>query len=242
MEKKIKIGIIEDEIIIAKTLFLYLTEIGYLISFVAHTFESALLCLENYETDLFLIDINLKSDKDGINLSGIIKQQYKLPFIFLTANSDSFTINHAKVQNPLAFILKPFTRDILFSSIEIAMNNFGNFISGKKIENDVIFIKTGKKEKKIFITEISYIENNHIYVNILLKDGTKEVIRSSFCNFLPKLPQNIFMQVSRSHIINLDYVQEIGANYVVVNNEKINYSVENKKKLLNRISLNKEIV
>ena len=242
MKEKIKIGIVEDEIIIAKTIALYLTEIGYIVSFVANTFKSALSYLENCDTDLLLLDINLKSEKNGIELSELIKHQYQLPFIFLTANSDSYTIEQAKEKSPLAFILKPFTKDILFSTIEIAMNNYSHFTNNKTSTNEVVYIKHGKKKKKIIINEICYIENDHIYLVIVLKDGSREITRSSFSDFLQKLPQNLFVQVSRSHIINLEYVHEIGKNYVIVNNEKINFSVENKKVLLNRLQLNEENV
>jgi DNA-binding response OmpR family regulator len=72
---------------------------------------------------MLLLDINLNDTKDGIDLAEKINELFQLPFIFLTANSDSATIERAKKVKPNAYLVKPFNKDELYAAIEIVFNN-----------------------------------------------------------------------------------------------------------------------
>jgi DNA-binding NarL/FixJ family response regulator len=121
--KKIKVGIVEDEMIIAETISLALKKLGYLPTNPAYSYESAIIMLEEEEPEIVLLDINLNDDLDGVDLAHYINTNYLLPIIFLTANSDRNTIERSKQTRPNAFLVKPFSNEDLFSSIEIALFN-----------------------------------------------------------------------------------------------------------------------
>jgi len=84
----IKIAIVEDEIIIAKTIVLALEKLGYDCVGTAGKFSEAITLIEQKAPDLVLLDINLGAKKDGIDLAFVIKSYFNTPVIFLTANSD----------------------------------------------------------------------------------------------------------------------------------------------------------
>jgi DNA-binding NarL/FixJ family response regulator len=121
--KKIKVGIVEDEMIIAETISLALTKLGYLPTIPAFSYESAINMLESEKPDIVLLDINLNDELDGVDLAHYININYSLPIIFLTANSDRLTIERSKQTRPKAFLVKPFSNEDLFSAIEIAHFN-----------------------------------------------------------------------------------------------------------------------
>jgi len=207
-----KIGIVEDEAIIAKTLQLYLGNLGYEVVFKALSFDTAIKKIAETKADLILLDIKLKGKKGGIDLAEIINEQYKLPFIFVTANSDDATIRHAKEVFPLAFLLKPFTEKDLFSTIEIAMNNFQKGKQAIEEEVDWMMISEGRKRIKLRFEEICYFENNHIYIDIFLQSGKSFKIRDSFSTLISQLPSKHFTKISRSHIVNHQFVDQINTH------------------------------
>ena len=84
---KIKIGVVEDELIIADSICSTLRQLGYDTTEPATSYTEALSMIENEKPDLMLLDINLAGSKDGIQLAAEIKARYDLPFIFLTANT-----------------------------------------------------------------------------------------------------------------------------------------------------------
>lgn len=66
MERKIRVLIVEDEFINLEVLRGYLEEMGYEISGDAMNPGEAIEVLERFDTDLAILDVNLKSQKDGI--------------------------------------------------------------------------------------------------------------------------------------------------------------------------------
>src|SRR5438045_190655 len=99
----LKIGIVEDELIIARTILSTLDELGYLHCGPAISYTEALEMLDNNKPDLLLLDIQLSGKKDGIDVAETVNDVHRIPFIFLTANTDPETIDRAKRVNPHAY-------------------------------------------------------------------------------------------------------------------------------------------
>ena len=103
----LKIGIVEDELIIANLIANTLKKIGYQTTKIASTYNEALEMLDAEKPDVVLLDIQIKGSKDGIELAHTINTNYNIPFIFLTANADAATLERAKATNPPAFLVLP---------------------------------------------------------------------------------------------------------------------------------------
>ena len=108
--------------IIAATIEQTLQQLGYEVAKPASSFQLGLEMIEADQPDLLLVDINLGGQKDGIDLALHVREFHDLPLIFLTANSDPSTVNRAKVTKPDAYLVKPFNKEDLFTSIEIAIS------------------------------------------------------------------------------------------------------------------------
>ena len=122
-----KILIVEDESIIAMDIERGLRKLGYAVTGIASKSEEVLERIKQERPDLILMDVQLKSRTDGIETAKIIRQQYNIPVIFLTAYADENTLERAKAAEPLGYLLKPFVEDDLHTAIEVALHKQSTF-------------------------------------------------------------------------------------------------------------------
>ena len=113
----IKVLIVEDEPLIARNIAMYLRNNNFEVSAIAHDPEEALFQLRRQPPDFAILDINLESERDGIQLAEHINKNLFIPFVFLTSYSDKETLERAKKTNPAGFIVKPFNSVAVLSSI-----------------------------------------------------------------------------------------------------------------------------
>lgn len=123
---ELKILIIEDEPVIAENISMYLNNADFTVSGIAYDDEEAVNQLRTNTPDAVILDINLDSAIDGIQIADYINKNFQLPFLFLTSYSDKETLQRAKVVEPSGYIVKPFNGQTLLASLEIAISNFAN--------------------------------------------------------------------------------------------------------------------
>jgi len=97
-----------------------LIELGYDVQAIVSSAEDALAVIRNRAPDLILLDIRLKGPIDGIQAANIIKEEWAIPFVYLTAHADDLTLSRAKSSDPLGYLLKPFEFRELKTVIELA--------------------------------------------------------------------------------------------------------------------------
>jgi len=113
--------IIEDEVIVAMDLEDRVKKLGYDVAAIRHNSEKALAYLEIHAPELILCDINIKGQKDGIEIAAYVQEHLNIPLIFVTALSDRGTLERAKKTLPYGYIVKPFSDGDLLSAIELAL-------------------------------------------------------------------------------------------------------------------------
>ncbi len=118
---KIKILVVEDEFITAVGTRSCLEELGYNVSSIAATGKEALQQAEDNRPDIILMDIELKGGMDGVETGGMIRSQFDIPIIYITAYADKKVIERAKITEPFGYVIKPFEKRDLHSNIEIAL-------------------------------------------------------------------------------------------------------------------------
>ncbi|MEM7101713.1 MAG: response regulator transcription factor [Bacteroidota bacterium] len=121
MDNGKKVLIVEDEPIISADLAAYVKRMGHQVIGRAFNSEKALDLIANQQPDLVLLDINIEGTRDGIEIAQVIRQNYHLPFIFITSYSDKDTLKKAKVTMPYGYIVKPFHERDIISTIEMAL-------------------------------------------------------------------------------------------------------------------------
>ena len=246
MKKNIRILIVEDEFVTLDLLRDYLEESGYEISGDAMSADEALAVLEKGDTDFAMLDINIKGNKNGIWLAEKINQMYKIPFVFLTAFSDSQTVKAATLTNPSGYLVKPFTQADIYAAIEVGLNNYNhqkihfNETAAHKdttaqIE-DAIFVKDHSVFKKIYIKDIQYIQVFKNYLELQFADS-RQIIRSTLSDFQKILPSDCFVQTHRSYLVNTHYLEKIGGNFVIIGKHNIPISRGYKENVLKGLKI-----
>ena len=251
MENAIKILIVEDEMVIAANISLQLTELGYEVTGVLPRGEEAIAQIQIDKPDIVLLDIRLKGEMDGIETAHEIQKQYHIPIIYLTANADEDHFNRAKQTHPYAFISKPFKKLDLQRAIELTVDrisientseknngNGNNFINSENatdfILNDRIFVRHNEKMLKIDIKDIYYIEADRNYCRIFSQDR-EYLLVMTLKDIDEKLPQNHFLRIHRSYIINLSQIDEVAGTHVVISKKAIPMSKAMRAELLKRL-------
>lgn len=231
---KLRILVVEDEIVIAMDLQELLEELGYEVPVIATSYNEAIAELKNTTYDLAMLDIQIEGEKSGIDIARYINIENNIPVIFLTSNTDKKTINEAVATKPSAYLVKPFNVHDLYSSIELAISNFEKdpevVMESQKI-SDAIFIKNKHLFHKIKFEEIVYIQSQHVYIEIYTKNGSKHLLRNSLGEFINKLPKNFF-RTHRSFAINLNFLDAINSLVVIVNNQTVPISKTHREALM----------
>ncbi|MBI4931912.1 MAG: LytTR family transcriptional regulator DNA-binding domain-containing protein [Bacteroidetes bacterium] len=210
----VKIIIVEDEAILAESCKRMLTGFGYDVTGIALNKNAAEQLFRKTEFDLAILDINMGARYDGIELAHLLNTDYKKPFIFLTSYVDQVTIEKAKITQPLAYLLKPFTKDDLYTGIEIAL------AARTKKEEEYVLIKDGHLLIKVFLNDILFMKSDNIYVEVFTSDKTY-LQRTSLDQFLSQLPQNKFLRTHRSYAVNISKVKALNGQYLVIGKELI---------------------
>ncbi|MFK8161225.1 MAG: response regulator transcription factor [Lewinella sp.] len=125
MEKRpVSILIVEDDVLVSLEIERALTSLGYRVAGRTGNGDKALDLLASCQPDVALLDIAIEGTRSGIDLARIIRRDYKLPFLFLTAYSDRDTLARLMDTMPYGYIVKPFSRGDLLAGIELALHKF----------------------------------------------------------------------------------------------------------------------
>jgi|SRR6478672_2728242 len=238
MNAKQSVLIVEDEMIIAANISLQLTTLGYNVLGIIPRAEEVLPKIKEDLPDILLLDINLKGDLDGIELAHLIQKEYKIPIIYLTANSDDAHFQRAKATNPYAFISKPFKKLDLQRAIELTLVRVAEENNGKDtsveetfVLSDAIFVRSHEKMIKVNISDILYIEAERNYCKIHCKEK-EHLLVATLKDLEEKLLANSLLRIHRSFIVNLFHIDEIANSHVVIAKKAIPLSADLKKQLL----------
>lgn len=160
--------------------------------------------LQQEQVDLLFLDIEMPVLRGTDFFKNLI---HKPKVIFTTAYRD-YALDGFEL-NAVDYLLKPITFGRFFKAIE----KFLELHPTQKIENTSsenalniasIFIRKDRKQVKVFLDDILYIESVKDYIKIHTND-VNHMIKHSTTSFLELLDFR-FLRVHRSYIVNLDKI------------------------------------
>jgi len=216
---KIKCVAIDDEPLALKQIGAYMERTPFFetIALCSNAFE-ALQFIREGEVDLLFVDINMP-DLNGLDFVKSLER--KIPVIFTTAYSE-YAIDGFQV-DALDYLLKP----ISYASFLKSSNKAKTWFDIKHQANEVVqpqldylFVKSEHRLIRILLSDIKYIEgsNEYIIIHLLKEKPLTTLMRMK--NIESMLPENQFMRVHRSFIVNLTQVRIIERNRIIFD-EKI---------------------
>lgn len=229
---KRKILLVEDKAIIFNDIADFLEEKGFTVlrkepGKAVDTYEDALQLFHYHHPDMAVLDIQLKSEKDGIELAAYIHQFNDMPLIFLSKFDTFENLERAKRLMPNAFIVKtqkPVDTSQLWAAINMAIphiqkaNQFksaGKFLKVLEIElpyrdetheeNDILDKETYFNwDDFTFIEAGKHIKKNHILIHTHNKKKGY-FYRSSLKQMEAELPVQ-FIRIHDNYIINAEKI------------------------------------
>jgi PAS domain S-box-containing protein len=118
--QKIRVLVVEDEIVVSEDLQQRLVGLGFDVAGAADTAADAIRLATAMQPDVALMDIMLHGRPEGIDAAERLRSELDIPVIYLTAHSDSATLQKAKLTDPAGYIVKPFEDRQLQVAIELA--------------------------------------------------------------------------------------------------------------------------
>jgi DNA-binding LytR/AlgR family response regulator len=251
----LQILIVEDEPLYAEQLEVILKRLGYRCLGPAHDAPAALvLIVQHGWPDLVLLDIKLRVPQDGIELGAQLIAAHPLPVIFLTSQTDPEVFARASLLAPAAYLIKPVTPDALQRAIELAIINFAaaqdpgntefdssvNFIASNSgvLLPDALFVKKDGLLTKVLISSIQWVQADGKYCQLALA-GQLIQIRQPLRELARLLPDTQFVQIQRSYLVNVNYVERIDPinNLVLVADQLLPLGLTYRDELLHRLRI-----
>ncbi len=238
--KNITILVVESDVVVANNLCNTLENIGYKVLEPTINYAEALDVISREVPDIAIIDIQLLGSKSGIDLAKKINDKYSFPFIFLTGSAAELTEKDTNKVMPFAYVVKPFSEDELYATIETTLNNFYNrktpILDSNHDEENVLFVKEKGTIIRVDFSDILYIKGAHVYIEVVLKNKKIHLIRGGLNKIIKQLNSK-FIQVHRSYIINIDYLDLIDKKEMFVYNTPIPLGKKYREFIFERINL-----
>ena len=235
---KVKCIAIDDEPLALKQVASYIQQIPFLelAGECSSAFE-ALEILESEQIDLMFVDINMP-DLNGLEF---VKSLTTKPLLIFTTAYSEYALEGFKV-DALDYLLKPFSFAEFSKSASKARTQFKLLKNEpEKLESndDYLFIKSEYKLVRINLNDVLYIEGMKEYVRIHLSGQKPVMTLLSMKSLEEKLPDDNFMRVHRSYIVNLKKVTVVERFRIVFNDKvRIPVSENYKEKFQNFLDKN----
>lgn len=150
-----KILIVEDDILVASDIKQIVQSKGYIVTGIANNANKAYDLFINNVPDLILCDVNLRTKRTGIDFVAKARKTVFVPVVYITAYSDEKTLSKAVATSPESYLIKPFTKIQLLTSVNFALQ-----------KND-----GHKKEKAVFEKKFTTPTERELEIIQLLCEG-----------------------------------------------------------------------
>lgn len=214
----IKCLAIDDEPLALRQLAAYIRKVPFLnLVGECRSALDAKAILESEFIDAIFVDINMP-DLNGMDF---VRSLQAPPLVVFTTAYSEYAIEGFKV-SALDYLLKPFGMDDFMRAANKVKRQYELLRGGiaPSVQDDfdgTIFVKSDYKTIKIETADISYVEGMGEYLRIHLENRQKPVTTLlAMKKMEERLPQDRFMRIHRSYIVNMKKIQEVNKNRVVM--------------------------
>lgn len=201
--------VIDDERIARDGLNEFIKEFDFLEN--RGCFANAHLALEKLDNeiiDVIFLDIHMPL-LSGMEFAKMISEKSSM-IIFTTAYSE-FALKGYKV-NAVDYLVKPiFFED--FKAAVIKAKKMYDLMIEQEERIKPLFFKENGVLIKVQPRQILYIQGMQNYIEIYLENNKRLIIHHTLKKILGELPSDFFLQIHKSHIVNIKHISHIdGAN------------------------------
>ncbi len=176
--------------------------------------------LADKTVDLIFVDIQMP-DLSGIEFTRLLE---KGPKVIFTTAFEKYALEGYKLEI-VDYLLKPFSYEeflVAIQKVQRLMRLEQRATIKVDANNEFLFLKSDYKIKRINFNDILYIEGLKDYVKVYTQNNSKPLLSLTSLKLLEsKLPENKFMRVHRSFIVNLEKIDTIERSRIVFGKEYI---------------------
>jgi two-component system, LytTR family, response regulator LytT len=185
--------------------------------------------LADTSVDLIFIDIQMP-DLSGIEFTRLLE---KGPKVIFTTAFEKYALEGYKLEI-VDYLLKPFSYEeflTAFQKVQKLIRLEQKAVIKVDSNNEFLFLKSDYKIKRINFNDILYIEGLKDYVKVFTQHTPKPLLSLTSLKLLEsKLPEEKFMRVHRSFIVNLEKIDTIERSRIVFGKEYIPVSDQYKER------------
>jgi len=200
--------IVDDEPLALEILETYINQLDelMLIGSCSNAIEANKI-LQNEEVDLLIIDIQMPQ------ITGIefVKSLSNPPLVIFSTAFAEYAVEGFELE-AVDYLLKPIPMDRFMKAINRA-SDLLSAKNGKLDQEDFFFVKADKKLIKLAYDEILFIEGLKDYV-IIKKEEGRVISLQTMKSLEERLPDDNFLRIHRSYIINLNKIKAVMGNVV----------------------------
>ncbi|MDX1638298.1 MAG: LytTR family DNA-binding domain-containing protein [Balneolaceae bacterium] len=169
--------------------------------------------LSDHRVDLLLLDIEMP-ELSGLQLFKTLEHPPAL--ILVTAHRD-YAVEGFEL-NAVDYLMKP----VSFPRFAEALERFEDMKRQHTATqpDDGLFVTVDRKKKKIFLDEIRYVESLKDYIRIV-GDRENVITRETTSDFEERLPNNRFLRIHRSYIINMTRITTVTHDKITLGDTKL---------------------
>ncbi len=235
MPLQLKCIIVDDEPLARELLKSYVEKTPTLIlEEVCESATEAYKALSEKKIDIIFLDINMPM-LNGIEFAGLIPKRTRI--IYVTAY-EQYAVQGFRV-NALDYLLKPVSYQEFLSSIGKAVEWFSRQTPAaveSVSESDTITVKSDYRLHRIRLQNIRYIEvqKDRLIFYRTYKDPLSSIMSMKEIEEL--LPEDSFMRVHRSFIVNMRHVEIMEKGRIVFDKTYIPISESKREEFLSRLN------
>jgi len=233
-ERKMKILIVEDEIIPANYLKKVLINEGYELLPIVSKGQEAIYVAKIEKPHIILMDVMLKDNISGCDAALAISQENpNILIVFLTAFSDNEMIDFAVKSKAFGYLLKPYRDKEILATLQLAKAQLNNpSLKEHKKENETLELVDGYSYNTS--TETLFFKTQEVHcgpkalklITLLCKQKNSTVKLEEILETLWEIPKS--QQTLRSLIHR---IREQTTPNLIINVNKLGYKIGLKSKI-----------
>ena len=192
--------------------------------------QSAINFLKEEDVDIVFLDIELPESL-GID---IIQYLDKKTQIILVTGKEKYAVE-AFEYNVVDYLIKPITPERFQKAVRKAKEYY-DLRASAQLNRNRLFLKENNVYHNVHTDEVLYVEalGDYVKVNTKTKNYT---LLTTMKQIEQKLPEQKFMRVHRSYIINVDKVETFDGGLMVIDKKLISVGKSYKKSITSRLNL-----
>lgn len=183
--------------------------------------ETAASFLENNAVELIFLDIQMPGS-NGIEFARTIPKE---TFVIFTTAYSEFATDSYEV-DAIDYLIKPVKPERFRKAVEKAHTYSKLFKADyannniEQVADDFFFVKADRRIFKIYFNNILFIQGLKDYV-VIHSENQKVITAINIKTIHDQLPEDMFVRVSKSYIINAKHIGSVDNNTVYIGTNEI---------------------